>query len=133
MWCRAALLIGLLAGCSSSDGRTVPPCSEASATLAVSDAAVPIFTWSPRCLALGLLVRPADSVVGFTWLVQAAGLDNSLEPGIVYGIPPEGAATLEPAVALVNGREYQASLLIIIEVPGGPRSVRIAGTTTFVR
>jgi len=130
IWSGAAVLVGLLGGCGSNSD-DIPACSEASVTLAVSDEARPVFTWTPVCGAAALFVRPGDGV-GATWWIQTLNSANSLEPGIAYGVLPEGAGTNEPPLPLVDGREYQVSLLIITQVPGG-QEVREAGATTFVK
>ena len=126
----AVALLGLLVSCDS-DGDSISPCLDASVALADSDEAAPVFSWSPVCGAAALLVKPGDGV-GATWYIQTIDGENSLEPGIVYGVLPEGAGTIEPPVALVNGREYQVSLLVMNKVPGGVE-VREAGATTFVK
>ena len=122
--CVLGLASALAVGCRDDDPDPVRPaevCQAVGTTITVSAGSWPTISWSPRCRASYLIVsRETESGSGFNhtmWMVTSrfevngyVGEPNTILPGVIYGLVPDGAEQVATAQPLTAGTRYLVML-----------------------
>ena len=122
--CLLGLAAALAVGCRDDDPDPVRPaevCQElgttvTGTTITVSAGSWPTISWSPRCRVSYLIVlRETESGSGFNYMMWAVtsrferdgvGEPNTILPGVIYGVVPDGAVQLATFQPLTAGTQY---------------------------
>lgn len=115
------VMLGALA-CSGSGEPNDDRC-ELPLTFEVSSGLTPTFSWAPVCtVAQVRVVNTADGEE--MWSVLAD--NNSITPGVVYGVTPVGALETHVPELLISGTQYR--VVVAIDDAEG---LLVHGSTTF--
>ena len=112
-WLAAGLAV-VLAACSDASGPDDGSC-DGPIALSVDPVGDPTFTWAPSCTVAQVRVQQvADGVV--VWEVETDA--NSIDPAVVYGTVPAGAAETVDEELLDDGVQYRLVLSVRDPVSG---------------
>jgi len=103
----AVIVAALCGACGDREPSRVPDCT-GDVVLTVTGTAAPLFSWSPECPLMALMVGEDDcDLCQYFWFI-ATEHNNGLSPGIRYGVLPEGTTELRAPARLLPGRPYRA-------------------------
>jgi hypothetical protein len=126
------VLVLALGACGDETTAPLSDCPEA-VELTVGPGLLPVFDWTPRCLAATLIVEARDGS-GFTmWILQTVDQENRLSPPVRYGDEPEGTEQIGDRRPLLAGTLYRAGLLAVHPTSNGGIVVEGVAVTKFQR